>query len=357
MKRIYAYDHSPLSFGFAQTPERFIVDEIPLRASGAKGNYALLRVQKRDMTTYQLIDVIARAAEIAQREVGYAGLKDKHATTTQYLTVPRNALKRLHKGLRSERIAVLEEHFTASPLKIGALKGNRFRIVLDAVLPQEAGALEKRLRSVAKGGFPNYFGFQRFGRDGESWREGEKLAKEGARLRTPRQRMAVTAYQSYLFNAWLARRVEINTTLRDRSVTEAAKTLKFPAALVDALARQPHPFKLFLGDVMRKGARTYHLAELQKEAEAFANRRTTPTGLLCGAHTPRAKSDARHLEAPFDDDALTALRGDRRDAWVYAEDVSMRYDAAANEATVSFTLPKGVYATVFLEEVKRAVLL
>ena len=356
MKRMYAYNYSPLAFGFVQNPQRFIVDEIPLHTPGKKGGYALLRVRKRDMTTHQLIDVIARAAEIAPREVGYAGLKDKHATTTQYLTVPRNALKRLHKGLRSERIAILEEGFSALPIKIGTLKGNRFRIILDNVLPQEAGVLEKRLHSVAKGGFPNYFGFQRFGRDGESRREGEKLAKEGARLRTPRQRMAVTAYQSHLFNGWLAQRVKINTTVRDLSVTDAAKALKFPAALVDALVRQPHCFKLFLGEVMRKGTRYYHLSALSKEAKAFASHRVTPTGLLCGAHTLRAKSDARHLEAPFDDDALIALRGDRRDAWVYAEEVSMTYDAAANEATVRFTLPKGAYATVFLEEVKCAAL-
>jgi tRNA pseudouridine13 synthase len=351
-ERMYMYEHEPFRFDFAQTPERFFVEEIPLQKGGTKGRYALLKVRKRDMTTAQLVDVIARSAEIAPRDVGYAGLKDKHADTIQYLTIPRYALKRLHKGLKSERIALLETEASVKPLKPGMLKANRFRIVLHRLAPEEAGRLEKVFRHIAQEGFPNYFGFQRFGRNKENWKEGAKFALSGARIRTPQQRMRVAAYQSYLFNRWLARRVAISAALF-APTKEAERILRFLETPMRTLENQPHRFKLFLGDVLRRGAQLRHLDDLQASSEAFFARRISPTGLLCGTQAMRARGDARYLEAPFDDDALVSMRGDRRDAWVYADDIALRYDAAAQTATLHFTLPKGSYATTFIEEIKK----
>jgi tRNA pseudouridine13 synthase len=352
-KRTYLYEHEPFRFDFAQTPERFFVEEIPLQQGGAKGRYALLKVRKRDMTTAQLVDVIARSAEVAPRDVGYAGLKDKHAETIQYLTIPRFALRRLHKGLKSERIALLDSAACAAPLKTGMLKANRFRIVLHRVAPQEAGRLEKVLKRIAQEGFPNYFGFQRFGRDGTSPKEGKKLAVSGARIRTPQQRMRVAAYQSYLFNRWLAHRVAISAAFFASS-NEAARIPTLTKTSLQALRKQPQRFKLLVGDVMRRGAQMRYADDLSTQSEAFAARAVTPTGLLCGVRVKRARDDARRIEAPFDDEALISMRGDRRDAWVYADDVSLHYDVAAKTATLHFTLPKGAYATTFIEEIKKA---
>ena len=85
----YAYNHTPLSFDFKQTVERFFVEEIPLYTFTGTGNYLILKIQKTDMSTWKLITVLAKATGLQERDIGYAGLKDKNATTTQYISLPK----------------------------------------------------------------------------------------------------------------------------------------------------------------------------------------------------------------------------------------------------------------------------
>ena len=90
---------------------------------------------------------------------------------------------------------------------------------------------------------------------------------------------------------------------------------------------------------------------MHQSAEAFDQKKISPTGLLCGANVERAQSDAYHLEEPYDDTELNALKGDRRFAWIWPKDVETEYNPDNKKLTVEFYLPKGSYATTFLEEV------
>jgi tRNA pseudouridine13 synthase len=126
----YAYAHTPIPFDFRQTIERFFVEEIPLYDFTGNGNYLILKIKKTDMSTWKLITVLAKATGLSERDIGYAGLKDKSATTIQYFSLPKQAEKMLNKNLSTERVEILERTLNKAPLKVGHLKGNRFSITL-----------------------------------------------------------------------------------------------------------------------------------------------------------------------------------------------------------------------------------
>ena len=86
-------------------------------------------------------------------------------------------------------------------------------------------------------------------------------------------------------------------------------------------------------------------------AAIFSEAKLSPTGLLCGANIERAQSDAYYLEEPFDDRELSTLKGDRRYAWIWPKEVETHYESESKILTVKFFLPKGSYATTFLEEI------
>ncbi len=351
--KTYAYTHTPLSFDFKQTVERFFVEEIPLYRFSGKGNYLILKIKKRDMSTSKLTTVFAKAAGLQERDIGYAGLKDKSATTTQYISLPKQVEKELLKNLTTERIEILQRHIHHTPIKVGHLKGNFFTIVLHHIEPQDASVFQSVAGKIAKEGFPNYYGYQRFGEDGRAYLQGKEIAHSGKRLKGSREKLLVSAYQSYLFNNWLAERVKLSMVIHNTSVDKAAKELDFPHELVAVLAKQAHFFKLFLGDLIMPypyGKKRY-VKDMQQAAQAFKEQRVSPTGLLCGANVERAKSDAYYLEEPYDDTELNTLRGDRRFAWVWPKDVQTEYHLQKRQLTLSFYLPKGSYATTFLEEI------
>ncbi len=145
----YAYNHSPIPFNFRQTIERFFVEEIPMYPFSNSGNYLILKIQKQDMSTWKLVSVLAKATELEERDIGYAGLKDKSATTIQYFSIPKNAERLLNKNLTTERVKILERTYHKSPIKIGHLKGNKFSIVLHNIkekMPNFLIPLQKRCK-------------------------------------------------------------------------------------------------------------------------------------------------------------------------------------------------------------------
>src|SRR4051812_40168267 len=156
----------PLGSGVLRsTPEDFEVDEILGFAAAGEGPHALLHVRKRGANTEWVARELARAAGCKPFDVGFAGLKDRNAVTTQYFTVPRG--KRAADeflGVTGEGFAVIGAAPHQRKLPRGALAGNRFEITVRA-LTGDAAALAARLADIARGGVPNYFGEQRFGRD------------------------------------------------------------------------------------------------------------------------------------------------------------------------------------------------
>ncbi len=355
--KIYAYDHDPISFNFEQTIDRFFVEELPLFHFSNHGKYLILKIKKSDMSTWKLIHVISKATGLNERDIGYAGLKDKSATAIQYISIPKQSEREL-KNLTTEKIEILEKTYHKAPIKIGQLKGNRFSITLHKVNEASASKIDKVAAQMAQEGLPNYFGYQRFGEDSKSYLQGKQIAESGKKLKGAKEKLLVASYQSHLYNQWLTERVKLSKVIRTHAAQAAAKELEYPEALVKVLAKQPQFFKLFIGDLMLPypHGKSWYLKDMIQGANLFQEKKSVPTGLICGSHVLRSQSDAYHLEAPYDDEELSALKGDRRFAWIWPETVSTQYNKERQQLIINFSLPKGAYATTFLEEIGKTLL-
>jgi tRNA pseudouridine13 synthase len=353
MNKTYAYNHKPIPFDFAQTVERFFVEEVPLFSFSNKGSYLILKIKKSNMSTFKLITVLAKATKLEQRDIGYAGLKDKNATTVQFISIPKNVEQEVIKNLTTEKIEVLDKKYSKFPIKVGQLKGNNFSIILKNVSLIQKEQIEKVATKMLNDGIPNYYGYQRFGEDSKSYIQGKEIAHSGKKLKGAKEKLLVSAYQSYLFNQWLSHRVNISKAVNENDVTTASKKLEYPLELVKVLKQQAQFFKLFIGDDMQSYpcGKSHYLQEFEKSVKAFQNQKFSPTGLLVGMKAKKAMGDARYLEEEFDDDELYSLKGDRRYAWIFPKDLSLHYYREQEELRINFYLPKGAYATTFLEEI------
>jgi tRNA pseudouridine13 synthase len=191
------------------TADDFRVDELLGFAASGAGEHVLLRVRKRDANTAWVARELARMAGARPADVGYAGLKDRHAVTTQWFTVPgRRRPAAAWAGVAGEGFEVVEAAPHSRKLPRGALAGNRFRIVLRD-FSGDPVALATRVGEVAAAGVPNYFGPQRFGRDSSNLRavfEQPEGSSRGGR-RPDRDGLVLSAARSLVFNAVLAERV------------------------------------------------------------------------------------------------------------------------------------------------------
>src|SRR5690606_4777831 len=133
-----------------------------------QGEHLLLTVEKCGLTTVHAARRLAQWAGIADVGIGYAGLKDRHAVTRQRFTVhlPKRVAPDL-ASLQDDSLRVLEQAWHHRKLPRGALRGNRFELVLRKV-QGEREAIDQRLEAIARGGLPNFFGEQRFGGDGDN---------------------------------------------------------------------------------------------------------------------------------------------------------------------------------------------
>src|SRR5688500_5228458 len=150
------------------TPDDFVVDELPGFEASGSGEHLLLTIEKRGMNTAFAAKRIAAWAGIPEMGVSYAGLKDRHAVTTQRFSVhlPKKVAPDL-AALASDDLRVLASAWHARKLPRGALAGNRFALTLRDV-EGEHDAIEARLGAIASRGVPNAFGEQRFGREGDN---------------------------------------------------------------------------------------------------------------------------------------------------------------------------------------------
>ena len=189
-----------------ETPEDFRVDEEPLYPASGEGGHTFVRVEKRLRTTEEVARGLARAAGVAARDVGYAGRKDRIAVTTQWLSVP-GLDPAAAREFEMPGVRVLEAVAHPHKLRTGQLRANRFELILRGVTALELETAKARLDEFAARGFPNRFGSQRFGRDGDNADKARRLVS-GEEV--PRDRRAarflVSAWQSKVFNAVLERR-------------------------------------------------------------------------------------------------------------------------------------------------------
>lgn len=326
----------PLGLGTLRaTPEDFVVDEmLGFEAAGA-GPHALLHVRKRGANTEWVSRELARAAGCKPFEVGFAGLKDRHAVTTQYFTVPRGKKPAAEfVGVKGEGYEVLSAAEHQRKLPRGALAGNRFEIAVRGV-ECAASALDERVAAIRAGGVPNYFGPQRFGRDAGNlaavWRAAERLAA-GERLRRSHdQGFMLSAARSLVFNAILAERVAAGTWGRlaagDVANLEGRGSVFAVDAVDDAL------------DARAAALEIHPTAPLVGDGTSLA------TGQVLAAEEAVA---ARFPEA------LAVVRAERMNAERRAlriRVIDLQHDYEAGVLRLRFALGAGSFATTVLREI------
>ena len=189
-------------------PEDFVVTERPLYLPDGDGSHAYALVEKRSLTTRDLVVALQRSG-LEEKQIGVAGLKDKHALTQQWLSVPNRFAAAFDALAEVEGVRVLERSRHKNKLGVGHLLGNHFRIRVRGAEPDAVERARQALEHLQTHGVPNYFGPQRFGRFGNNAVDGLKLVRGervpgGHRLK----RFFVSALQSQLFNYGLKLRLE-----------------------------------------------------------------------------------------------------------------------------------------------------
>lgn len=203
----FAYG-SPSGRGEIRTlPEDFIVEETLAFQPSGSGEHVFLQIQKTGENTEFVARQLARFANVRQRDIGFAGLKDRHALTTQWFSVwlPKGDEPNW-QNFSTTNIQVLHVTRHARKLKRGVLANNRFQLTIKNWQGDEIRTLEQ-LSLLKLHGVPNYYGSQRFGHNGQNINKalamfaGEKVGRE-------QRSLYLSSARSFLFNEILATRIE-----------------------------------------------------------------------------------------------------------------------------------------------------
>lgn len=203
------------------TPEDFQVDERMTQDFDGSGEHLCVLIRKRNQNTRWLAAQIAEQLQLPEFAVGYCGLKDRRAVTTQWFSIhlPEQGAagrtspdgqkvsdKRLLQGLHLDQCQILTAQRHGKKLRRGMHSGNRFKLRLRDVAGDRV-AVDRRLEDIASG-VPNYFGEQRFGIDGQNLVQADTLLRKPRVRGGGRNGIYLSAARSYLFNTILAARVE-----------------------------------------------------------------------------------------------------------------------------------------------------
>ena len=296
--------------------EDFIVTELPLQLPSGEGEHIWLDIEKNGANTAFVAQQLAEAAGVQEWDVGYAGLKDRHALTRQWFSIYLPIAK--GKGetpdltqLQHPEFKVLSQSRHVKKLRPGDLQGNRFRIVLRDVAG-DRDAIESNLKAIASQGVPNYFGAQRFGHDGGNVEQGRAMLAREIRVRNPKKKgLYLSAVRSFVFNEVLALRIQQGLW---------GKTVP--------------------GDVMDEAGQ--------------------PTGPLWGRGRVSTSDQAQALEMGVAERHATLCDGmehaglDQERRALVASPAGLSWEwPQADQLVLSFSLPAGNYATSVLNEVLR----
>ncbi|WP_072682078.1 tRNA pseudouridine(13) synthase TruD [Arcobacter sp. LA11] len=352
MEQLQRYlSHSKIDVVFKQNRDDFVVTEIPLYEFSGEGEHIIIKFRKKDLTTWDAVQIFSEQLGCKSRDIGYAGLKDKNAMTIQNISVPKSCEEKL-KMFKHDNIKVLETTRHNNKMKVGHLKGNKFFIRLKRVNLIDSKKIQEAVQKIATFGMPNYFGFQRFGIEGDNYKKGKAIIDGELKEKNRKlKQMYINAYQSYLFNHWLSKRIEISKLVDAFEPKEIFEKLELPLDIVKNMKKQEHPFKLLTGDLMSHYpfGRIFHIEKLEEEAEKFYNRDRVATGLLCGKRVKKSEGLAQNIEKDFDEKMNED--GARRFSWVFPDEIETNYKEEKNWMEIQFSLPKGSYATEFIAEV------
>jgi len=379
-----------------ETPDDFQVWEIPLYSPCGEGEHTFTEIEKRGITTLEALRRIARALDIPEREIGYAGMKDAKGVTGQTFSIPRTAPDRL-LALELPGMKVLSAVRHRNKLKLGHLAGNRFLIRVRGVPVEAKATAGKVLDILLLRGVPNYFGPQRYGAQGNSHLIGRALLRRDYReavdaimgnpdqVRDERWQAAIAAYRSgdpaeslRLFPGHCRTERDILQRLLkrpdawDKALQAVHPRLKalylsaFQSALFDRLLdeRLTTFDRVMSGDLAWKheNGACFMVEDAEGEAERARNFEISPTGPMFGCKMkPPAGQPLAMEEALLQSEGLAAadfdlpgglrLEGERRPLRVPLDGVDLRYDG--DSVALQFSLPKGAYATSLLREVMK----
>jgi tRNA pseudouridine13 synthase len=331
---VAAPDLPPVGGRVGPDPEDFLVDELPAYPASGKGEHQYVQLRKRLLTTPEAVRRLARACGMNERDVGYAGLKDKHAVTTQWLSLCTKTpiSPELDLGPGVEIVQVTRHD---NKLRTGHLLGNRFTITLVGVHAEAMSRAEAIAARLRADGLPNYFGAQRFGHGGRNLTDAISWLARGGRGRNRfEQKLFPSVVQSELFNRYLSARLELGKA------------------------------QLIEGEVVRlEGAGAmFRVDDVASEQPRFAARDLHLTGPMLGPKMRPAAGPALALEQSLvaelglDEAMLGALGrqapGARRDLFAPLSDLSIEAvtDRGEPALRLAFTLPAGGYATEVLRQ-------
>ncbi|WP_428623477.1 tRNA pseudouridine(13) synthase TruD [Sedimenticola sp.] len=309
----------------------FVVDEIPLVEPDGEGEHLLLHVEKRDSNTAWVAASLARLAGVPRVDVSYAGLKDRHAVTRQWFSIRLAGKPEPNwNAIESSEFKVLNTARHSRKLRVGALKGNRFKIRVRAFEGDEA-LLRSTLENIARDGIPNYFGEQRFGTDDSNLVSARALFNgELKRVKREKRGFYLSAVRSLLFNKVLAARVAAgnwNCPLDGERMMLDGTRSSFPVGEIDeSIQLRLQEMDIHLsGPLWGRGESLVSGAVAELESEILSSDLFWREGL-----------------------ERFGLQMERRALRVAVSDLTWSFQGG--EVALSFRLPKGCFATALLRE-------
>ena len=326
----HAFGDPQLSGVIRSTPEDFQVDEVLGFEADGDGTHAFLKIRKKNANTEWVAKQLARFAGVRQVDIGYAGLKDRRAVTTQWFSVDLAGREEPDwHSLTEGGIEFVEITRHRRKLKRGALKGNRFKLVIREI-EGDINLLEDRVSKIKNDGVPNYFGEQRFGFSNLE-KATAMFSGQLKKVRRPEKSMYLSAARSWLFNKILASRVAAGT---------------WNQAMAGDVMMLSGTQSIFSVEAVND--------EIQKRTDEFD---IHPTGAMWGGGEPASTLDVMAMEQSVADeeklfcDGLkrAGLKQQRRALRLMPKGLQLT-QIDLHSAELQFELPAGSYATVVLRE-------
>ncbi len=311
-------------------PEDFEVEELLGFQPDGDGEHCLLRIRKRNRNTMDVAREVAHHFRVRLLDVGYAGLKDRRAVTTQWFSVPAKAFENSLPLPSFDGWEVLDHERHRRKLRRGSHRRNRFTIQLGE-FRGSPGKLACKVSELRRTGFPNYFGEQRFGVNHSNVERARlELGRARGSFRSVADKMMLSAARSWLFNAVLSHRLRHHTWV-----------------------------EVLVGEVLvLSGSRSHFVAEdgdlsLAARVEAFDLHTSGPLWGQGAAFLGRTWSRERdwlgNERELLDALEISTVVPARRALRATADDLSLDWPAA-HSPRLSFTLGRGSYATALIRE-------
>lgn len=378
----------------------FVVREIPLYEASGEGEHLYVEVEKDGLTTFEAVERLGKALHVPQVDIGYAGMKDARAVTRQTISIRGVTEDDLSKvQIAGLKVVGLDRH--VNKLRLGHLKGNRFIIKIREVEATAVTKIAPVLKLLEQRGVPNYFGEQRFGRRNNNDLMGAALVRQDNRelahlllgnpLKGIDDGMQFKARKLYdegdlegSMKAWprrngLERRL-LHRVIKTGKASGAGRALDEKLRRLFVSALQSRVFNAVLakrlesydriieGDWAYKteNGACFHVEDVAAEQPRAENWEISPTGPLIGFRVSLSDKAAGEIEqAVLSEWKLTPemfkvpghhrVKGARRPLRIRPEELEYAggVDEAGAYVQLSFTLPAGAFATVLLREIMK----